>query len=73
MTETTLQNEYLGLSNFLNKSNKLTDEETKMFFYIDTSQQKEWKLFAALTKDQKFLLCQVKRRNGISQAHNIRS
>lgn len=50
--------EYRELVNLLNKGNKLQNEKTEAYFYIDRFNPKEPKLFAALDNGQKsFLKC----------------
>ncbi len=52
-----IKQDYFKLLRDLNKSNKTKNENTKLYFIIE-----ENKLFAALSKDQKLLLCSVKNR-----------
>ena len=55
--------EYFELIKLLNKTNKTKNEITKLSFYVDESNKQHLKLYAALSKDQKILLCEKKNRN----------
>lgn len=55
--------EYRELINLLNKGNKTQNEKTEAYFYIDRSNVREAKLFAALNNGQKFLICVNVKRN----------
>jgi hypothetical protein len=61
MPETNLyvKKEFRELVNLLNTGNKLQNEKTEVYFYIDDADPKELKLFAAIDRDQKLLLCQT--------------
>lgn len=54
---TNAKKEYRELVNLLNKGNKLQNEKTEAYFYIDRFNAEEPKLFAALNNGQKWLLC----------------
>ena len=49
----TIKQDYFKLIRDLNKSNKTKDTSTNIFFYIERDN-----LYAALSKDQKILLCE---------------
>ncbi len=55
-----IKSEYFELLKLLNKSNKTKDEITKLSFYVDEANNHNLKLYAALSKDQKILLCEKK-------------
>ncbi|MEK6627677.1 MAG: hypothetical protein AABY53_03550 [Bdellovibrionota bacterium] len=49
--------EYFELVKKLNQSNKLKNQETDLYFYIDSADADHLKLFAAISASQKILLC----------------
>lgn len=51
-----IKKEYFDLLNKLNWSNKLKNQGTDIYFYIDETDPKAIKLFAAISKNQKILL-----------------
>ena len=53
-----IKSEYFELLKLLNKSNKVKNEITKLSFYVDDSNSLHLKLYAALSEDQKILLCE---------------
>ena len=50
--------EYLELIKLLNKTNKLKNEMTQVTFFVDDTNKQHLKLYAALSADQKILLCE---------------
>lgn len=59
-----VKTEYFELLRRLNKSNKTSNEKTKLSFTIDDTNANYLKLYATLSTDQKILLCQkVKETN----------
>lgn len=50
--------EYLELIKKLNQSNKLKNQKTDLYFYIDSTSTNCLKLFAAIAGSQKILLCE---------------
>lgn len=64
--ETNLQikKEYRSLINKLNQANKKSNQPTNIYFFIDSSTAYHHKLFAAIDKNQKILLCE-KRENSL--------
>lgn len=58
-----IKSEYFELLKILNKSNKVKNEITKLSFYVDASNSQNLKLYAALSIDQKILLCEKKGRS----------
>lgn len=55
---TTIKHEYFELVKKLNQTNKLKNQDTDIRFYIDSVNPSHLKLFAAISDDQKILLCQ---------------
>lgn len=55
---TTIKQEYFELIKKLNQSNKLKNQATAPYFYIDSSNLIHLKLFAAISDFQKILLCE---------------
>ena len=49
--------EYFELLRQLNKSNKTTNEVTKLSFIVENSDKYQGVLYASISKDQKVLLC----------------
>ena len=54
----TVKREYFELVKKLNQTNKLKNQETDIFFYIDSTEVDHLKLFAAISVSQKILLCE---------------
>lgn len=52
-----IKHEYFELVKKLNHSNKYKNQETELYFFIDSSKVDHLKLFAAISKSQKILLC----------------
>src|SRR3989344_1413698 len=53
-----IKKEYFELVNKLNSSNKIKNQNTEIYFYIDESDLSSAKLFAAISNTQKILLCE---------------
>lgn len=53
-----IKHEYFELIKKLNQSNKLKNQETDLYFYIDSGSPDHLKLFAAISESQKILLCE---------------
>lgn len=62
----TIKQDYFKLLRDLNKSNKIKDTSTNIFFYIEADS-----LYAALTKDQKVLLCESDRNEWYPSGHYL--
>lgn len=43
----------------LNEPNRKTNERTEVYFFVDSSNPRHLKLFSAIDKDQKLLLCEM--------------
>lgn len=56
--ELIIKQEYFNLVVKLNKGNGVTDLSTELYFYMESSDGKSWKLYAALNKYQRQLLCE---------------
>ena len=52
-----IKHEYFELVKKLNQSNKFKNQETEVYFYIDSINLDHLKLFAAISNDQKIELC----------------
>ncbi|MEK6629061.1 MAG: hypothetical protein AABY53_10585 [Bdellovibrionota bacterium] len=52
-----VKQEYFKLVKKLNHSNKLKNQKTDLFFYIDLTNPSHLKLYAAISDSQKILLC----------------
>ena len=50
--------EYFELIRKLNQTNKLKNQQTDICFYIDSANPDHLKLFAAVSENQKILLCE---------------
>ena len=61
-----IKQDYFKLLRDLNKSNKIKNENTELYFIIEDN-----KLFAALSKDQKLLLCNRKGKEWWPSNHNL--
>lgn len=61
-----IKQDYFKLLRDLNKSNKTKNENTELYFIIE-----ENKLFAALSKDQKLLLCIRKGNRWLPSNHSL--
>ncbi len=53
-----IMNEYLVLKNDLNRSNKFTDQQTRLVFDIELESSGHQVLFAKLSFNQKFRICE---------------
>ncbi|MEK6628901.1 MAG: hypothetical protein AABY53_09765 [Bdellovibrionota bacterium] len=53
-----IKKEYFELINRLNQSNKLKNQTTEIYFYIDEGDLSGAKLYAAISNVQKILLCE---------------
>jgi len=53
-----IKQEYFELIKKLNQGNKLKNQETEVYFYIDSTEAQHLKLFAAISDGQKILLCE---------------
>lgn len=56
--ESFAKQEYFKLVVKLNRSNGIADLSTDLYFYMESSDGKNWKLYAALNKYQRQLLCE---------------
>ncbi len=52
-----IKHEYFELVIKLNQANKLKNQETDVYFYIDSTNPDHIRLFSAISNDQKILLC----------------
>lgn len=66
----TIKHEYLELVNKLNQSNKLKNQITDIYFYIDSSNPTHSKLVAAISSDQKIVLCEKIKTRPWAPANN---
>lgn len=53
-----IKHEYFGLVKKLNQTNRHKNQETEIYFYIDSTNSNHLKFFAAISATQKILLCQ---------------
>lgn len=56
-TDIIIKKEFRELVNHLNTGNKLRNEKTEVYFYIDRTSDKHWSFFATIGGKQKILLC----------------
>lgn len=66
-TNIIIKKEYRELINLLNIGNKLRNEKTGVYFYIEKSDGK-YRLFAAINQKQKLQLCVM----GVNQWHPLK-
>ncbi len=57
MNSTLIKQEYFKLIKKLNQCNKLKNQETEVYFYLDSTESESLKLFAAISDTQRILLC----------------
>lgn len=63
-----IKSEYLELLTLLNKSNKVKNETTQLIFFVDDTDKTHLKLFAAISNNQKILMCERKQSGWMSSA-----